>query len=286
MINKNVSKMIIGIVFLLLALQVIQPATAKAPDMPNNSCADCHRKMPAENGTTNTYGKWAVSTHALFEVTCEKCHGGDSLKVSKDEAHNGISKEAILNENTPVMCGKCHEQELNEFKSSRHYENLESGQEIPAPACITCHQKHDVRVLTSSELMDFCISCHNIGTGINPSVPGKAKYALDSIKELQFEISIARGAIISAKANGKDVKAAESDLEDARAILKSSPSVWHRFNLSYFDTEIQKGIEKARNAEKVNSEGTAPQPASTKAPGFGIVMLISVLIAAYFIKRH
>jgi hypothetical protein len=44
MLNKNVSKMIIGIVFVLLALQAIQPAAAKAPDMPNNSCADCHRK--------------------------------------------------------------------------------------------------------------------------------------------------------------------------------------------------------------------------------------------------
>ncbi|MCX9084344.1 MAG: cytochrome c3 family protein [Candidatus Methanoperedens sp.] len=286
MINKNVSKIIIGIAFVFLIFQAMQPVEAKAPDMPNNSCADCHRKMPAEDGISNTYGKWAISTHALFEVTCEKCHGGDPLMVSKEDAHKNISKEAILNENTPAMCGKCHEPELNEFKGSQHYKKLESGQSGPAPACITCHQKHTVRVLTSSELMDFCISCHNIDTGINPSVPGKAKKALESLKELQFEISIARGAVISAKENGKDVRSAEIDLEEARTILKSAPSVWHRFNLTYFDTEVQKGIENAKNAEKLLAGATATQTPPAKSPGFGIFTLMSVMIIIYFIKRH
>jgi len=44
--HKNVSKIIIGIVFVLIALQTIQLASAKAPELPNNSCADCHRKLP------------------------------------------------------------------------------------------------------------------------------------------------------------------------------------------------------------------------------------------------
>jgi len=288
MLNKNVSKIIIGIVFVLLALQAIQPAAAKAPDILNNSCEDCHLRLVLENetSTNNTYTKWSVSTHALFEVTCEKCHGGDPLKVSKEEAHKSISKEAILSENVPETCGKCHEMELNEFKSSKHYKNLESSQGIQAPSCITCNEKHNVRVLTSSELLDFCISCHNIDTGINPTVPGRAKKALESLKELQLEIPKARAAINSAKANGKDVTAAEEDLGAARLILQNAPSVWHRFNLTYFDTEVLKGIDNAKNAEKMMPEKTAAQTATTKAPGFGVFMLISGLIAAYLIKRH
>lgn len=315
--NKNVSKMIIGIVFVLLALQAIQPAIAKAPDMPNNSCADCHRKMlfssaeqkqfvdirikHLESGiscsivchedklnksTGSNYAMWSISTHALFEVTCEKCHGGDPSKVLKQEAHQGISNKTILRANTPEMCGKCHEPELNEFKSSQHYKKLESNQEGPAPACITCHQAHSVRVLSSSEIEDFCSNCHNRITGINPAVPKKAETVLVSLKELQLEISKARSSVISAKAMGKDVTAAETDLESAKKILKDSPSVWHRFNLTYFDTEVQKGIEDAKNAEKVMPEGTATQTAPAKVPGFGVFMLISGLIAAYLIKRH
>src|SRR5659263_718261 len=116
------------------------------------------------------------------------------------------------------MCGKCHEPELNEFKSSQHFKKLESSQEGPAPACITCHQAHSVRVLSSSEIEDFCSNCHNRITGINPAVPKKAETVLVSLKELQLEISKARSSVISAKAMGKDVSAAEADLESAKTI--------------------------------------------------------------------
>src|SRR5450759_1635113 len=317
MLNKNVSKMIIGIVFVLVALQVIQPATAQAPNMPNNSCADCHRKLlfssesqrqfieirilHLENGiscsivchedqlnktTASTYALWSISTHALFDVTCEKCHGGDPSKVLKQEAHVGISNISIERANTPDMCGKCHTQELEEFKNSQHFKRLESDQEIPAPACITCHQAHSVRVLTASEIEDFCSNCHNNITGINPTVPKRAENALTSVKELQFEISKARSAVISGKAMGKDVTTAEADLESAMTILKNTPSVWHRFNLTYFDTEVQKGLQDARNEEQaMREEGTA-QPVPTKAPGFEVLLLVSGLIAAYLLKRH
>jgi hypothetical protein len=134
--------------------------------------------------------------------------------------------------------------------------------------------------------LDFCISCHNIDTGINPTVPGRAKKALESLKELQLEIPKARAAINSAKANGKDVTAAEEDLGVARLILQNAPSVWHRFNITYFDTEIQKGMDNAKNAEKMMPEKTAAQTPTAKSPGFGIFMQISILIAAYLIMRH
>jgi len=316
MLYKNVSKIIIGIVFVLLALQVIQPAVAKAPEMPNNSCADCHRKLlfssesqrqfidirikHLESGiscsivchedklnktTASTYAMWSVSTHALFEVTCEKCHGGDPSKVLKQEAHAGISNISIQRANTPEMCGKCHAQELGEFKNSQHFKRLESGQEGPAPACITCHQAHSVRVLTASEIEDFCSNCHNNITGINPAVPKKAEHALSSVRELQLEISTARSSVLAAKAMGKDVTTAEADLESANVILKNTPSVWHRFNLTYFDTEVQKGLQDAMNAQKAMPEGTA-QPSPTKAPGFEILLMVSGILAAYLVKRH
>lgn len=315
--QKNVSKIIIGIVFVLVALQLIQPAVAQAPDLPNNSCADCHRKLiftsetqrqfveirikHLESGiscsivchedklnksTASSYALWSISTHALFDVTCEKCHGGDPSKVLKQEAHAGISNTSIERANTPEMCGKCHVPELDEFKNSKHFKRLESVQELPAPACITCHQAHSVRVLTASEIEDFCSNCHNNITGINPAVPKQAENALTSVKELQFEISKARTAVITGKAMGKDVTAAEADLESAMNVLKNTPSVWHRFNLTYFDTEVQNGLQDARNAEKAMPEGGTAQPAPTKAPGFEVPLLVSGLVAAYLLKRH
>ncbi len=317
---KNVSKITIGIVFVLLcvsALQLlVQSAVAATSQLPNNSCADCHRRLlfsseeqrqfiqiriqHLESGiscsivchedklnksTASSYALWSISMHSLYNVTCEKCHGGNQLAPTKAEAHVGLSNNSIARANTPETCGKCHQAELEEFKSSKHFKHLESDEETPAPACITCHQAHSVRVLTASEIEDFCSNCHNNITGINPSVPKRAAAALSSVNELQVEISKARSAVISAQAEGKDVTEAETYLESARASLKHIPSVWHRFNLTYFDTEVQQGIVNAQKAENASSEGTAT-PVPPKSPGFEGPMLLAGLLAVYFIKRR
>ncbi|VVB86284.1 Cytochrome c7 c [uncultured archaeon] len=312
---KNVSGIIIITALLLLVLQLfIQPVVALS-NVTNNSCADCHSKLiftteeqrkfidiriqHLESGIScsiechedklnksiaSTYVMWSISTHALFEVTCEKCHGGNKLANTKNEAHVGISNISNARQETPQMCGKCHVPELEQFKSSKHFKKLESTEEGPAPACVTCHQSHSVRVLTASEIEDFCSNCHNNITGINPSVPQKAEAALSSVKELQDEIAKARSEMIIAKANGANVNESEASLESARSVLKDIPSVWHRFNLSYFETEVQKGIVNARNAETQIPAGT--QTAPTKSPGFEGFILISCIIAIYLLRRH
>ena len=315
---KNASRIITAMVFVLVAISFmqlfIQPTVAATPNLPNNSCADCHRRLlfaseaqrqfieirikHLESGiscsivchedqlnktTSSTYALWSISTHFLFDVTCDKCHGGNASAVSKQEAHVGLSNVSIARANTPEMCGKCHESQLAEFKNSKHFKILESGGEVPAPACITCHQAHSVRVLTASEIEDFCSNCHNNITGINPAVPRKAEAALSSVNELQVEISKARSAVISANASGKDVTRAMENLDAARAILKNTPSVWHRFNLTYFETEVQKGIDDAKNAEKITAESPAT-PLPTKALGFEGILLISGLVMAYYLR--
>lgn len=315
---KNAS-IIAGIVLALVAisflLTLIQPAIAQAPNFPNNTCADCHRRLlfasepqrqfieirikHLESGipcsiechadqlnktTSSTYALWSISTHFLFGVTCDKCHGGNASAVSKQEAHIGISNASIARANTPEMCGKCHQSQLAEFKTSKHFQILEStGEMLPAPACITCHQAHSVHVLTASEIEDFCSNCHNNITGINPAVPKRAEAALFSVNDLQVEISKAQSEVVSANASGKDVTRAMEDLNTAKAILKNTASVWHRFNLTYFETEVQKGIDDAKNAEKITAESQAT-PLPTKAPGFEGILLISGLVMAYYLR--
>ncbi|MGB8215782.1 MAG: cytochrome c3 family protein [Candidatus Methanoperedens sp.] len=315
---KNVSK-ITGIFFVLVTLSILQlfvlPATAASPNLPNNSCADCHRRLlfsteeqrqfidiriqHLENGiscsivchedklnktTASTYALWSISTHALFGVTCEKCHGGNASGVSKQEAHVGLSNISIARTNTPETCGKCHQAELGEFKSSKHFMRLESSEEGPAPACITCHQAHSVHVLTASEIEDFCSNCHNNITGIDPTVPVKAENALSAVGDLRVEISKATSAVNTAKAKNLDVTQAEVNLDSAMTILKETPSVWHRFNLTFFDTEVQKGIVEAQKATNATSNDQTT-PGATKAPGFGVALFIIGLFVAYFLKR-
>jgi hypothetical protein len=316
MINLNrLKKVIIGIIFVLVILTQLpaQPTATAAPQLPNNSCADCHRKFLFSTGetqfidirlkhlesgiscsidchedkqnqsTASSYALWSISAHAQFKVTCEKCHGGNPLATSKIDAHIGLSNSSIARENTPETCGKCHESQLEEFKSSLHFRRLES-EEVPAPACVTCHEAHSVHVLTASEIEDFCSNCHNNITGIDPSVPKRAEKALSSENELQVQLSKVRSAVITAKASGKNETEADAELESAQAILKNIPSVWHRFNLTYFDTEVQQGITNTQNAENALEESTATS-VPKKSPGFEGIKLLTGLLAVYFINR-
>ncbi len=318
---KNVTKIFTGIVLVLMvastSLLLVQSAGAAPPQLPNNSCADCHRKLlfasesqrqfidirikHLESGiscsivchedqlnktTASTYAMWSISTHALFEVTCDKCHGGNPSANLKKDTHVGITNLTLARAQTPQMCGKCHTAELNEFKNSLHFKKLESTDEGPAPACITCHQAHSVRVLRASEIEDFCSNCHNGITGIDPTVPKKAEQALSSVNDLRVELSKAGASIVKAKAEGKDVTAAEADLDSAKAILKNTPSVWHRFNLTYFETEVQKGITVAQKAENANVGMQATTSPSAKSPGFEGLLLVTGVLAVYLLRRH
>jgi len=148
MLQKNVSKIIIGIVFVLLALQAIQPTVQKHRIYQTThvpiAIANCSLPQRTQgnssiSGSSTLKAGFHVRSYAMrinlisllaalmpcvsihtrsFEVTCEKCHGGDPSKVRKEEAHKGISNKTILRADTPDMCGQCHAPELDEFKSS------------------------------------------------------------------------------------------------------------------------------------------------------------------------
>jgi hypothetical protein len=274
------------ILAVLLNLILIQSASAAAPDIPKNYCVECHRQEEiANNSSTSIFAIWSISTHALFNVTCDSCHGGDPNAKLKELAHQNITRgeqSAILRTNIPEMCGKCHKAELDEFKNSQHFKRLNTVGGGPAPTCITCHQAHSVRVLKPSEIQGFCSNCHNNVTGIDPSVPSRAQKALSSVHDLEVEFSKARSSIISAKAEGRDVAVAETNLESSKLILRNIPSVWHRFNLTYFETEVKSGIESAKTAELATPDQTPMPPAKT--PGFEGILLISGLTILYLIR--
>lgn len=402
---KVFSRFIAAIVLMLVAVAILHLAKTSGSDLPNNSCTDCHRrliytperhqqyvemrKMHLESGiscstlchedllyksSANTYGMLISSTHALFNETCGKCHDGNPKAAKKEEAHPGLSnlsvisnktqkicgkcheqeleefmdsqhykkqsevekaptcltcherhsvrpltpsekeeicischanfnetcrkchdggitvlKEAhlsivnisIVRQDSLVICGKCHEQELKEFKTSRMFEELELG-EKPAPTCSTCHHAHTLRI--SSKIEDFCANCHNNITDIDPHAPGKTKEIMSSVNELWAGFSKARDAVISAKANGKDVTGAEKHLESAGAILKNISSL-HRFNLTIFEgfeTEVEKSSAHVRKNEKESKKSST----IAKAPFFEVLLLVSCVIASYFLKTR
>ena len=275
----------------------------------DNSCLKCHEKLTAFNekekdlndirikhlqrdvacslechATTidkiakSNYEQWTNSKHAMFNITCDNCHGGNVSSDVKEIAHTGISRSSESNStvfyrNVPDTCGKCHKDELDQFKDSKHYQRLKALKQ--APSCDTCHLPHEFKVLNASEFQDVCSSCHNIDMKIAPEIPEQAVNAFENAEKLKNEIRIADAAIKQAKLQGKDVTVAQKELDAALAIRDNLPILWHGFNLPHFQNVTDSGIIYARTSQ-IDS-GFPPEKPST--PGFG-----AILIALYNTK--
>ena len=284
----------------------------------NNSCINCHANLSAFNETEQQFNKirlehlarnipcslechtstlmkfaqsnyeqWTNSKHALFNVTCDNCHGGNPNSNIKEQAHVGVlldsdPNSSVFYRNVPQTCGKCHIEELKNFKDSAHYQRLQALRQ--APACDTCHVPHEFKVLNTSQFHDLCSQCHNINMKIAPSdAPDKAIAALEDADKLKGEIQKADDAIRSAKQQGKDVSVAQKNLDNAVKVRDSLPVLWHRFNLSNFNNVTDSGIKYAQQAQ---ADAGVPA-AKPSTPGFSVVLsLTGIIIALYLLLRR
>ena len=282
----------------------------------DNSCLDCHEKLTAFNEkekqlnevrikhlqrdvacslechatiidkiAKSNYEQWTNSKHAMFNVTCDNCHGGESGSDLKEPAHKGVLRSSETNSsvfyrNVPETCGKCHTNELTQFKDSKHYQRLKALKQ--APTCDTCHNPHEFKVLNASEFQGLCSSCHNIDMKIAPDIPDKAVNAIENAEKLKNEIRIADAAVKQAKQDGKDVTIAQKELDQAIAIRDNLPVLWHSFNLPNFENVTGMGINYARQSQK--DLGLPQEKPST--PGFGTILSLTGVLSMYLLLRR
>lgn len=140
-------------------------------------CKSCHygkRNMEMSDFVKS----WFYSRHAATGVTCVDCHlkkettDEDYLKVvaaeSKDVAHSHMIEGPGSNnmkEYFVGICGGCHTEKLEEFKSSVHgAARLKDGRGV---SCIDCHDPHRAATAASKESMLYrgedlntCGRCH------------------------------------------------------------------------------------------------------------------------------
>lgn len=302
-------------IFILASFIVLFTMFAAPVSSANNSCLDCHEKLTAFNEkekdlneirikhlerdvtcslechatildkiAKSNYEQWTNSKHSLFNVTCDNCHGGNTSSDLKEIAHAGVlrsidANSTIFYRNVPETCGKCHINELNQFRDSKHYEKLKASKQ--APTCDTCHNPHEFKVLNISDFENLCSSCHNNEMKIAPDIPEKAVDAFKNTEKLKNEIKIAERAIKQAKDQGKDISAAQKEIDSARDIYNNLPILWHSFNLPHFQNVTDNGILFARTAQV--DAGLPPEKTST--PGFGTILSIAGIISIYILFR-
>lgn len=256
----------------------------------NVACSlECHEERVRQLAKAN-YEQWSESLHALKGIACEACHGGDPKQPAKEKAHAGIKnttdpESSTYYTNVPMTCGKCHSKELTNFESSKHFQRLEALK--LAPTCTTCHVPHTFTVMNPEDFRNSCGTCHSVYKKIAPyDIPLKAEDLLRKVNKLKFNIEIAGQDIFLAKKNGTDVVQAEAYTENALRTLQNLAPMWHEFNLTHFEDEIDSASREVKKAQEIVKPSPTPtKTAPPKTPGFMVLSGIISLLAIYILRK-
>jgi hypothetical protein len=256
----------------------------------NVACSlECHEDKVRQIATAN-YQQWSESLHAIKGITCDACHGGDPTQATKEKAHVNIlnitnPQNPVYYTNVPNTCGKCHPKELSNFENSTHYQKLESLQ--LAPTCTTCHHPHTFTTPNPEDFRNSCGTCHSVYAKVAPyDIPLRAEDLLRKVNKLKFNIEMANQDIFWAEKNGTDVVQAKKYTDSALNTLGNLAPMWHEFNFTLFEEEINSANNNIKKAEDIVKPTTTPtNTPTTKAPGFEVVAGLVSLIAVFYLRR-
>lgn len=150
-----------------------------------STCARCHTDVDIEKRhglpspevikayNSSVHGKLLKEGRLVRAALCTDCHGSHLISGPQEQ-------ESMLHKaNIPKVCGKCHVQIYNEYKTSIHAKSLSQGK-LESPACTDCHGEHTLTVVKdpgskvyAKNIPTTCAKCHEDQTLI-------AKYGLAS----------------------------------------------------------------------------------------------------------
>lgn len=124
----------------------------------DDNCVACHVQQKDKAG--EVVAIYRTSTHSRVSVGCTSCHGGDSSQSEKSGAHGARLIARPDTGGTLEMCGKCHRQPLEFFKSSRHVAAQPNAGRLD---CVECHGVHGIGAASQSfRWSTFCGACHGL----------------------------------------------------------------------------------------------------------------------------
>jgi hypothetical protein len=194
-----------------------------------STCVSCHEQEEAGQPAARTVElgealrfevvfatpvrEWRESVHAVHEVSCDACHGGDPHEPDEELS---MSEEAGFLENPAWtemagFCGVCHEGVAESFTAGRFGRLQDEG--VRVATCDTCHmaEGHRIRAARPEELRlaaQRCASCP-------PVEEADALVAeLHELRELDTRLRARAAAVEARGIELADVRAALSALRD------------------------------------------------------------------------
>lgn len=204
----------------------------------DNNCVTCHARINNPLALTSRYAEWHMSSHKDKEIGCEKCHGGDPRIKDEKGAHTGVlppsNPTSRLNpKNLPETCKSCHQNVVDSFVESKHFQNLKSVG--LGPSCTTCHAHMASEVIyTAEQTATLCSTCHDSTKPMmpkRPEIPVKATETMQALQRANMMTGWADRLLEEAEKRKLDVPDAQKEMKILRAMLSEAKVSWHAFNL-------------------------------------------------------
>ncbi|MBL8202818.1 MAG: cytochrome c3 family protein [Blastocatellia bacterium] len=215
-----------------------QPSRTVSAVYRENNCVICHASLVEPVGVSAHFYEWRNSKHEKRGVSCEKCHGGDPTSKSLTTAHEGVlaptfAQSKLHPKNLATTCSACHQDVVNAFVKSTHYQKLQESN--AAPSCTNCHHHMATSVITwPPDTAALCAKCHQAGGVASQSakVPTRAGETIAAFSRADGIVEWARELIREGKQKKLSFKAEEIQLQKFEKSLKDAKTQWHAFNLT------------------------------------------------------
>jgi nitrate/TMAO reductase-like tetraheme cytochrome c subunit len=181
-----------------------------------DNCVKCHSQTTGRAG--EVVRLHSSSAHGRANVSCDGCHGGDPSQSDKAKSHSPNFTGKPDRGATLAMCGACHDPQLAQFKTGRHFPEKQG---IPRIDCAECHGAHSVGNQPETfSLGQFCVSCH--GLEYLPPLPQQLQYLLNLSDDLRDSF---------ARLETKGPKPSGEAIERRKEIRRSTAEIVHTTDL-------------------------------------------------------
>jgi len=201
----------------------------------DDNCVKCHSQSTGR--AAEVVKLHFSSAHGRVGVGCNDCHGGDPAQTDKAKAHstNFVSKPD--RNATLAMCGACHDPQLAQFKTGKHFPEKQG---IPRLDCAECHGAHSVGNQPETfSIGQFCASCH--GLEYLPALPQQFQDLLNLSDDLRDQF-----AHLAAKVR----KPSEEATRQRKEIRRLTAEIIHPTDLKGGLTRIPQILSQGENLKQ------------------------------------
>ena len=246
-----------------------------SPVYPTNvaeTCGRCHsdpkRISPygietnqQELYTKSVHGEALIQQRDLSAPTCNDCHG-----------NHGATPPGV--DSVANVCGQCHVTQWDLFGKSPHSKVFA---ENDWPACVTCHQNHDIQrtsdTMIGAEQPSLCLTCHEQGSaGYQAALQMKS-----SLVALVNRLAAARDVLERAERSGMEVSRPVFQLSEGRDRLILARVEIHRFNAAALQKIVDEGEKIAADSEQSGWQALAELAYRRKGLAVSAVILLCMI---------